>query len=111
MNPLYWIKDVANEWNRHLLSPNRNNMPSGRPDVIYFLLYLYGATDHMISIDTAETDKFIDITSAVPSDFSEDFGEFAQTLMIENDIEIPHDASRSAFDLYLYLLSKIEEYS
>ena len=64
----------------------------------------------MISIDTAETDEFIDITSAVPSDFSDEFGEFAGTLMNENNMEIPHDAS-STFDLYLYLLSKIEEYS
>ena len=30
------LTDIANEWNRHLLSPNRNNTPSGRPDVIYF---------------------------------------------------------------------------
>ena len=44
----------------------------------------------MISIDTAETDEFIDLTSAVPSDFSDEFGEFAQTLIIENDIEMPH---------------------
>ena len=104
------LADIANEWNRHLLSPNRNNTQSGRPDVMYFLPHLYGTTDHMISIDTAETDEFIDITSAVPSDFSDEFGEFAGTLMNENNMEMPHDAS-SAFDLYLYLLSKIEEYS
>ena len=101
---------IANEWNRYLLSPNRNNRSSGTPDVMYFLPHLYGTTDHMISIDTAETDEFIDITSAVPSDFSDEFGEFAGTLMNENNMEMPHDAS-SAFDLYLYLLSKIEEYS
>ena len=65
----------------------------------------------MISINTAETDKFIDITSAVTSDFSDESREFAETLMNENNMEMPHDAS-SAFDLYLlYLLSKIEKYS
>ena len=101
---------IANEWNRYLLSPNRNSRSSGTPDVIYFLPHLYGTIDHMISIDTAETDEFIDITSAVPSDFSDELGEFAGTLMNENNMEMPHDAS-SAFDLYLYLLSKIEEYS
>ena len=35
----------------------------------------------MVSIDTAETDEFIDVTSAVLSDFSDEFGEFAETLM------------------------------
>ena len=65
----------------------------------------------MISIDTAETDEFINITSAVPCDFSDEFSEFSQTPMIENNIGNAHDASRSAVDLQLYLLSKIEEYS
>ena len=74
------------------------------------LCYLYGTKDHMISIDTAETDKFIDITSAVPTDFCDKFGEFAETLMNENNMEMPHDVS-SACHLYFYLLSKIDEYS
>ena len=82
----------------------------GRPGVMYFLRHLYGTADHMISIYTVETDEFIDIPSAVPSDVSDEFGEFAGTLMNENNMEIPHDAS-SAFDLYLYLLRKIEDYS
>ena len=61
----------------------------------------------MISIDTPETDKFIDIAMAVLSDCSDEYDEFAETLMNENNMEMPHDAS-SAFDLYLYLLSEIE---
>ena len=85
-------------WNK------RNNTPSGRPDVMFFLTHIYGTTDHMISIGTAETDEFIDITGAVPSDFSDGFGEFVETLMNENNMEMPHDAS-STFDLYLYLSS------
>ena len=28
------LADIANQWNYHLLSPNRNNTPSGRPDVV-----------------------------------------------------------------------------
>ena len=77
---------------------------------MYFLHHLYGTTDHMISINTAETDEFIDITSAVTSDFSDESREFAETLMNGNNMEMPHDAS-SAFELYLYRLSKIEKYS
>ena len=86
------LTDIANEWNYHLLSPNRNNTPSGRPDVMYFLPHPYGTTDHMISIDKAETNEFIDITSTVPSDISDEFGKFARTLMNENNMEMPHDA-------------------
>ena len=64
----------------------------------------------MISINTAETDEFIDITNAVLFTFSDDFVELGETLMNENDMEMPHDAS-SALELYIYLLRKIEEYN
>ena len=67
----------------------------------------------MVSIDTAENDEFIDFTSAVPSNFSDEFDGFAETLMNENNMEYNNmqlDAS-NAIDLHLYLLSKIEEYS
>ena len=37
----------------------------------------------MISIDTPETGEFIDIASVVPSDFSDEYGEFAETLTNE----------------------------
>ena len=50
---------------------------------------------YMISIDTAETNEFTDITIAVLSDLSDEFGE---TVMNENNMEMPHDAS-SAFGL------------
>ena len=29
------LTDIVNEWDHHLLSPSRNNMPSSRPDVMY----------------------------------------------------------------------------
>ena len=77
------LVDIENEWIRHLLSPNRNNTQSGRPDIMYFLPHLYGTTDHMISINTAKNDKFINITRDGLSDFSDEFGEFTETLMNE----------------------------
>ena len=40
----------------------------------------------MISIDTAETDEFIDTTNVV--DQSVKFGEFAETLMNESNVEM-----------------------
>ena len=76
------LADIANESNPYLLPPNRNNTPFGRPDIMYFLPHLCGTTDRMISINTRKTDKFI-VASAVPSDFSDEFGEYAETLMNE----------------------------
>ena len=75
------LTEITNEWNHYLLLSNKNNTSSGRSDVMYFLPHLHGTTDHTVSIDTAETDEFIDFTSAVLSDFSDEFGEFAETMM------------------------------
>ena len=66
------------------------NTTSCRPDV--FLFDHYGTTDNMVITDTAETNKFINIISAVPYDFSEGFGECAETLMNENNMDMSHDA-------------------
>ena len=65
---------------------------------MYFLLHHYGTTYHIISNETAEIHEFIIIVSAVSSDFSDEFGEFAEILINENNMEIPQDAS-SALDL------------
>ena len=75
------LTEITNEWNHYLLLSNKNNTSSGRSGVMYFLPHLHGTTDRTVSIDTAETDEFIDVTSAVFSDFSDEFGEFAETLM------------------------------
>lgn len=40
----------------------------------------------MISIDTPETDEFVDITSTVPSAFSDEYGEFEETLINKNNM-------------------------
>ena len=59
----------------------------------------------MTSIDTVETNKFIDITSDAPLHFPDEFGEFEESLVNENNM--PHDTP-SASDLYSYILSQIE---
>ena len=59
----------------------------------------------MTSIDTVETNKFIDIASDEPLHFPDEFGEFEESLVDENNM--PRDAP-SASDLCLYILSKIE---
>ena len=77
------LTDIANEWNPYLLSQKRKNTPSGRLDIMYFLPHFYETTDRVISINTPKTDKFINITSAVLSQFSDELGEFAEILLNE----------------------------
>ena len=45
--------------------------------------YLVGLTLRTFYLISIEIDEFIDITSAVPSDFSDELDEFVETLMNE----------------------------
>lgn len=42
---------------------------------MYFLTHLYETADRVIGFNTAKTDKFINITSAVSSDLPDEFGD------------------------------------
>ena len=44
----------------------------------------------MINVDTAVPDEFIDITSTVPFDSHQEPREFLETLMNDDDIELPY---------------------
>ena len=82
-------------------------------NLLYWNVLGFVLWSHHVNIGIAETNEFLDITSAVPSDFSDQFNGFAETLIKENNMEnnnTPYNAS-STFDLPLYLFSKIEEYS
>ena len=67
VNQFYRIVSGFALWVPYLLSPNRNNTPSDRTSFRYFLPHLDGTTDHMISIDTVETNELIGTTSVVPN--------------------------------------------
>ena len=77
------LTGISIEWNPHLLSPSRNNTSSGKPNFMYFPPHFYGTIYCMISTNSPKTDKFVNITSSLPSDYSNEIAQFAETLMNE----------------------------
>lgn len=104
-------KEFNQEWNSHIISKSRNSGPRGRPDVMYYLPHLYHSTDCLINVDADEIEQFYPcVTHNTVEDVSPEFKEFAQTLMQQNGWDFPNVVS-DALRLYMYLLSKIEQYS
>lgn len=105
------LQTVRDEWNSHIISKSRNSGPRGRPDVMYYLPHLYHSTDCLINVDADEIEQFYPcVTHNTVEDVSPEFKEFAQTLMQQNGWDFPNVVS-DALRLYMYLLSKIEQYS
>ena len=105
------LQSVRDDWNAHIISKSRNSGPRGRPDVMYYLPHLYESNDCLINVHVDEIEQFYPcVNHANVEDFSPEFKEFAETLMQQDGLHPPSDASE-ALRLYIYLLIKIEQYS
>ena len=105
-------------WNCHQIRPTKNqNVPHGKPVVLYTIPELYGTTDYMNLVGQADIDicrmqnlvgqADIDICrmqcifrNGCPCD--DEVFELAVIYMAEGDLEQPTNA-REALDLYLAL--------
>lgn len=104
------IRTVKQEWNQHLIFKSKNGGPSGRPNTMYFLPHLHGGTNFLKDVDLDEVSEFSSISIRTVEDFSDEFGEFATTLMAQDGWNVP-DNFEGCFNLYAYLIQKIAEYS
>jgi len=99
------LKQVAEDWNQHIISKSINGGPRGRPDTMYFLPHLYGTQDFLIGIENGEADEFNVAVEDLPRDFSEEIEEFSGILMEENNIDEPSNPTK-ALELFLFLRDK-----
>ncbi|PFX11893.1 hypothetical protein AWC38_SpisGene24237 [Stylophora pistillata] len=106
-NELY---QVAELWNQHRISSSKfanGSGPRRRPDWMFFLPHLYSTDDYKTDVDEDDVQEFYDHSTMCPPDYSDDFKEFALTVMNEYHLPEPHDVS-SALDLYIELLKEVE---
>ena len=104
------LKEMAEEWNEHIISKSSNGGPSGRPDTMYFLPHLFDCQDYSDPLEDDDIDEFLPAVEEIPPDYSAEFGEFAEFIMTNEGLEMPVDV-KSCLNLYLFLLEKIEEFS
>ena len=102
---------MANEWNQHIISKSMNGGPSGRPDTMFFLPQLYNAENHLENIDLEEVEILYPEVTYTPKDFSDDFKEFAEFNLEGFNIDNGSLDATAGLDLFLFLKSKINDYS
>lgn len=101
---------IKEDWNAHIISRSRNGGPSGRPNCLYHLPHLFQSQDYIRRVEINEIDEFNPVVDNLPSDFSDEFSQFAEILITDVHMNTPKNACE-ALHLYLYLLENIEQYS
>ena len=75
---------------------------------MYFLPHLYNTEDFIVDIDLYEVEEFNDNSTMCSADFSEEFEEFALTVMNALGLSLPQDVNEG-LDLYLRLIQEIDK--
>eukprot|EP00794_Sanderia_malayensis_P013298 gene13298-14671_t len=104
------LHKVAESWNQHIISRSKfgnSSGPRGRPDCMHFLPNLYDVEDCKVDIDLDEIEEFYDDAAMNVRDYSEEFEEFALTVMNRRALSAPIDV-KQAFNLYIEFLREIE---
>eukprot|EP00794_Sanderia_malayensis_P002364 gene2364-2725_t len=104
------LHKVAESLNQHIISRTKfgnSSGPRGRPDCMYFLPHLYDVEDCKVDIDLDEIEEFYDDAAMNVRDYSEEFEEFALTVMNRRALSAPIDV-KQAFNLYIELLREIK---
>ena len=82
------LKEMAEEWNEHIISKSSNGGPSGRPDTMYFMPHLFDCQDYSDPLEDDDIDEFLPAVEVIPPDYSAEFGEFAEITMTNEGLEM-----------------------
>ena len=77
---------------------------------MYFSPHLFDCQDYSDLLEDDDIDKFLPAVEEIPTDYSVEFGEFAEIIMTNEVFEILVNV-KSCLNLYVFLLEKIEEFS
>ena len=105
------LKEIASDWNVHIISSSRYQGPRGRPDTMHFLPHLYNRQNLGTEVDNEEIDELYPSVTVELQDHSPEFGEFARTVLESAGYNSHVTDVGAALDLYFFLLMKIDEYS
>ena len=105
------LKQIALDWNVHIISSSRYQGPRGRPDTKYFLPHLYNRQNLGIEVDNEEIDELYPAVTVELQYYSPEFGEFALTMLELAGCNSHVADVGAALDSYFFLVMKIDEYS
>ena len=102
---------VAELLNQHKISSSKfgnSSSPRESPDCMFFLPHLYNTDNFKVSVDEDDVEEFIIHATKCRPDYSEEFKEFALTIMNELNLQEPQDVN-TALELYIRLLNEVEK--
>ena len=106
------LNTEANEWNQHIISKSINGGPSGCPDPMFFLPYLYNAENYVGNTVLEEVELIYGEVTYTSKFFSDDFKEFAEFNLEGFNMDNGSLDTLVGLDLFfLFLKSKINDYS
>ena len=100
------LQSIMDDWNVHIISQGRSTGPRGRPDTMYFLPHLYDTIDYATPITEEEVNEFRPSVSHNLRDYSKEFEEFANLVMLNNNLNHPSNVTE-ALNVYIYFSCKI----
>lgn len=77
---------------------------------MFFLPHLYNSEDYKVPVNPQELEEFIDESTMCAADCSEDFKEFALSVMNALGLRQPDDVNE-ALDVYVTLIKEVEKLS
>ena len=102
------LDSMTDVWDSHIIRPSRNqNVPSGRPNVMFSVPELYGTENYMVPVEDDEIEVCSEnavFRGAMSCD--EDVYNMCILIMTEQNLTLGNDAYE-ALDLYLHLRGRI----
>lgn len=77
---------------------------------MFFLPHLYNSEDYKVPVNPQELVEFTDESTMCPADCTEEFKEFASTVMNALGLNLPNDVNE-ALDVYVTLIKEVEKLS
>ena len=96
------LDEVKEHWNTHRIRGSRHDTVKGRPDSLYYLPELHGATDQFL-LPITEVESNYARTHVVESDADNDYQEYFQYVSGICGLGQPEDW-REALELYKIIL-------
>lgn len=105
------LQDIVKLWNTHYIRKSRNeNVPHGKPDIIYYLPEVFGGRDHLHPVDDNEVTELHEILTSAPPMCPDECSELFELLMLDRNIVAYPSTIEEADDLLVKLLDSVDEH-
>ena len=104
------LQTIRKLWNTHYIRKTRNeNVPYGRPDVIYYLPEMFGGQECLLPVNENEVRFLADLLTIDVPTCNEDYAEIFEMIMADGNKHMPRTLDE-ADELLVYILDKSDFY-